>query len=46
MTQVHQLGQAGLNEYREAKHIWQNIQPAPSGWFGSSPEEVEAADAS
>ena len=41
-----ELGQAGLNEYREAKHIWQNIQPAPSGWFGSSPEEVEAADAS
>ncbi|WP_208189142.1 aldehyde dehydrogenase family protein [Arthrobacter woluwensis] len=31
-----ELGRAGLNEYREAKHIWQNIQPAPSGWFGSS----------
>jgi betaine-aldehyde dehydrogenase len=33
-----ELGRAGLDEYREAKHIWQNIQPAPSGWFGSSAE--------
>jgi betaine-aldehyde dehydrogenase len=32
-----ELGQAGLAEYREAKHIWQNIAPAPSGWFGSAP---------
>jgi betaine-aldehyde dehydrogenase len=34
-----ELGQAGLAEYREAKHIWQNIAPAPSGWFGSAPGE-------
>ncbi|WP_413250065.1 aldehyde dehydrogenase family protein [Sinomonas flava] len=31
-----ELGRAGLDEYREAKHIWQNIAPAPSGWFGGS----------
>jgi betaine-aldehyde dehydrogenase len=30
-----ELGRAGLDEYREAKHIWQNIAPAPSGWFGA-----------
>ncbi|MFE5835464.1 aldehyde dehydrogenase family protein [Arthrobacter sp. NPDC056493] len=35
-----ELGQAGLAEYREAKHIWQNIAPAPSGWFGSAPGET------
>jgi betaine-aldehyde dehydrogenase len=31
-----ELGHAGLDEYREAKHIWQNLNPAPSGWFGGS----------
>lgn len=30
-----ELGRAGLDEYREAKHIWQNVSPAPSGWFGA-----------
>ncbi len=29
-----ELGPSGLDEYREAKHIWQNTRPAPSGWFG------------
>jgi len=29
-----ELGPAGLEEYREAKHIWQNTRPGPSGWFG------------
>ena len=29
-----ELGQAGLEEYQETKHIWHNIAPAPSGWFG------------
>jgi betaine-aldehyde dehydrogenase len=29
-----ELGPSGLDEYREAKHIWQNTAPAPSGWFG------------
>jgi betaine-aldehyde dehydrogenase len=29
-----ELGQVGLEEYLETKHIWHNIAPAPSGWFG------------
>jgi betaine-aldehyde dehydrogenase len=29
-----ELGPAGLDEYREAKHIYQNIAPQPSRWFG------------
>ncbi len=29
-----ELGQAGLDEYREAKHIYQNIAPQASHWFG------------
>ena len=29
-----ELGPSGLDEYREAKHIWQNTAPGPSGWFG------------
>ena len=28
-----ELGESGLDEYREAKHIWQNTEPGPSGWF-------------
>jgi betaine-aldehyde dehydrogenase len=28
-----ELGPAGLNEYREIKHIWQNIRPHPQHWF-------------
>jgi betaine-aldehyde dehydrogenase len=31
-----ELGLAGLDEYREAKHIWHNTRPAPAGWFGAS----------
>ncbi len=31
-----ELGAAGLEEYRETKHIWRNLKPAPSEWFGSS----------
>jgi len=30
-----ELGMAGLDEYRETKHIWHNIRPAPQGWFGT-----------
>jgi betaine-aldehyde dehydrogenase len=30
-----ELGPTGLDEYREAKHIYQNIAPQPSRWFGS-----------
>jgi betaine-aldehyde dehydrogenase len=29
-----ELGPTGLEEYREAKHIWQSTAPGPSGWFG------------
>ncbi len=28
-----ELGLAGLEEYRETKHIWQNIDPVPQHWF-------------
>jgi len=28
-----ELGPSGLDEYREAKHIYQNTRPAASGWF-------------
>lgn len=28
-----ELGHAGLDEYREIKHIWQNIDPRPQRWF-------------
>jgi len=29
-----ELGPSGLDEYREAKHIWQNAAPGPTRWFG------------
>jgi betaine-aldehyde dehydrogenase len=28
-----ELGRAGLDEYRETKHIWHNIRPAEQRWF-------------
>ena len=28
-----ELGDAGLDEYRETKHVWHNIAPAPRRWF-------------
>ena len=28
-----ELGPSGLDEYRETKHIWQNLSPASTGWF-------------
>ncbi|PTR26657.1 betaine-aldehyde dehydrogenase [Rhodococcus sp. OK519] len=28
-----ELGPTGLDEYREAKHVYQNIDPGVSGWF-------------
>jgi len=31
---VRELGPSGLDEYREARPIWQNTSPGPSGWFG------------
>jgi betaine-aldehyde dehydrogenase len=30
-----ELGLAGLDEYRETKHVWRNIAPEPQRWFGS-----------
>ncbi|MGH3924228.1 MAG: aldehyde dehydrogenase family protein, partial [Pseudonocardiaceae bacterium] len=35
-----ELGPAGLQEYREAKHIYQNLAPAPSNWFLEPGETV------
>ena len=29
-----ELGRAGLDEYRETKHVWHNTVPEPSNWFG------------
>ena len=31
-----ELGREGLAEYQEAKHIWTNTRPGPTGWFPSS----------
>jgi betaine-aldehyde dehydrogenase len=28
-----ELGRAGLDEYRETKHVWHNINPAAQHWF-------------
>jgi len=28
-----ELGPSGLDEYRETKHIWQNLAPGPTEWF-------------
>ncbi|RCW39557.1 betaine-aldehyde dehydrogenase [Halopolyspora algeriensis] len=30
-----ELGPAGLREYQEAKHIYQNIRPGPQHWFSA-----------
>jgi betaine-aldehyde dehydrogenase len=30
-----ELGAAGLDEYRETKHIWHNVRPEPQQWFGA-----------
>jgi betaine-aldehyde dehydrogenase len=30
-----ELGKAGLEEYREIKHIWHNLRPQPQHWFSS-----------
>ncbi len=32
-----ELGPTGLDEYREIKHIWQNIRPRPQRWFPDFP---------
>lgn len=28
-----ELGNAGLEEYQETKHVWRNLAPAVQGWF-------------
>ena len=28
-----ELGELGLEEYQEMKHVWENTDPAPTGWF-------------
>ena len=28
-----ELGKAGLEEYRETKHVWHNVRPTPQRWF-------------
>jgi betaine-aldehyde dehydrogenase len=31
-----ELGPTGLAEYREIKHIWQNVNPSPQHWFSGA----------
>ncbi|GGM72384.1 betaine-aldehyde dehydrogenase [Longimycelium tulufanense] len=31
-----ELGQAGLDEYTETKHVYHNLRPARSGWLGTT----------
>ena len=33
-----ELGPTGLHEYLEAKHVYRNLEPAPSGWFDGQGE--------
>jgi len=28
-----ELGPMGLDEYRQTKHVWQNVRPGPQHWF-------------
>ena len=37
-----ELGPTGLGEYVELKHVYQNVDPAPSGWFTDIESEVTA----
>ncbi|RRO17602.1 aldehyde dehydrogenase family protein [Saccharopolyspora rhizosphaerae] len=30
-----ELGRAGLGEYQEAKHVYQNLRPGPQNWFSA-----------
>lgn len=34
-----ELGPTGLNEYRETKHIYHNINPVPARWFADRTEQ-------
>ncbi|MGI8899839.1 MAG: aldehyde dehydrogenase family protein [Nocardioides sp.] len=35
-----ELGIAGMDEYRETKHIWHNVAPAPQHWFRGPDQQV------
>jgi hypothetical protein len=35
-----ELGEDGLAEYRETKHVWHNIRPAEQRWFDGAPRSV------
>lgn len=39
-----ELGLAGLEEYRETKHIWHNTRPGRAGWFAdrARPDQEDA----
>jgi betaine-aldehyde dehydrogenase len=39
-----ELGRAGLDEYRETKHIWHNIRPQAQGWFADASSSHGPAD--
>ena len=41
-----ELGEAGLAEYRETKHVWHNIRPAEQRWFDGSPRSADDAGSS
>ena len=38
-----ELGPTGLDEYREKKHIWHNIDPKPQNWFHASVPRMRKA---
>ena len=36
-----ELGLAGLEEYRETKHVWHNTRPAAQGWFRDEADDEQ-----
>ena len=38
-----ELGPSGLAEYRETKHVWHNIAPAPQRWFSGVADRAARA---
>lgn len=41
-----ELGAAGLEEYREIKHVWHNIRPAAQHWFRDAHAARDAGESS
>ncbi|MFC4372752.1 aldehyde dehydrogenase family protein [Nocardia halotolerans] len=35
-----ELGPSGLNEYRETKHVYENLRPDVTGWFAARGEQL------